>query len=334
MPIDRLLLPLVPGTSKGIVVIIAPPGGGKTTALQYLRAILPADMQLGLFDASQVVEARQAAASGLVVLTTADAQAADDFVEVFTLCPWTLDDCLEYLAAVHRQSCSSVLSRLGRDRSLSVLRGSPQLLSLVMDAMAGDVSLENSRDILRRQVQQIIPAGPALDRLILDGPIHAPLNNEQWRWWRHEAIQQICSADWIASQLCQGIIPKKLESMDEGADLVPEIGAAVRSQPAAIDYLTQFLHRQKRSPAIAMVASILLAVDANWRPADARGLNLVGAHLPSVRWAGMDLTAALLQGANLAGADLSGAILNAANAEGADLSGASLRGALWSSPGL
>jgi len=306
------------------VLITGEPGGGKTTALRHLAGVVPPAAQVVYFDAEETAEAHQAARSGLAVLAALDTPAAGTCVEVFELSPWTLDDCLEYLVALHRDQCASVLGRLGRDPSLSLLNGSPRLLSLVMDVMAGDPSLLSARDILRHHVRRIIPPGTARDRLIRDGPRDAARNTDVWRWWRHELIRQICVADWICAQLCDGVIPDQLRHIVDRAYLIPEIAAAVQEQPAAIKCLQRLLFSDKRSRAVAMAASILLAADASWRPPDGRELNLSNALLRGARWARVDLSNSLLVGANLAGADLTGADLSAAYADRANLSGAKL----------
>src|SRR5665213_1892994 len=329
LPIDRMLLPVIRGKSRGIVFITAPPGGGKTTALRHLRAVLPTDAQVPLFDAHQAADAKQAAASRIVVLAGVDPQPHAGFVDVIVVSSWTLDDCLEYLVARHREACASILERLRNDQSLSNSRGSPQFLTLAMDAMACDPSLRTSWEIVRHRIHQIIPPGMALDRLILDGPLHAPLSTEQWRWWRHEEVRRICYADWIAGQLCEGLMPKQLYNMDHGAPLVPDIAAAVRHQPRAIVCLERFLVADRQSSAAPMAASVLLAADPNWRPSDGLGLNLNlwGALLSGARWSGLNLSGSALRCAHLAGADLSGANLCGAAADCADLSGANLHGA-------
>jgi uncharacterized protein YjbI with pentapeptide repeats len=328
LPIDRMLLPLIHSRSSGIVMITAPPGGGKTIALRHLHAVLPPDAQVSFFDAHQAADARQAGISGLIVLAGVDPKPGKGFADVIALSPWTLDDCLEYLVAFHRPQCASVLSRLKDDPSLVNLGGSPQFLTIVMDAMAGDPTLKTSWEIVRHHIHQIIPPGMALDRLILDGPLHAPLSNEQWRWWRHDEVKRICSADWIAGQLCKGVIPAQLHNMDDGAALVADIAGAVRHQPAAIACLERFLVLDRGSNAAPMTASILLAANPDWRPTSelGRNLNLSGALLSGARWSGLNLSGCMLRCTRLAGADLTGVNLYGAVADCADFTGAKLRG--------
>ncbi len=327
LPLAQLLLPVIHGKVNGIVIITAPAGGGKTTALQHLRRIVPADAIVGFFDADQASEACTESASRLVVLATAGDPPDANLLDVFSLAPWTLDDCMEYLVARHRPRCKSVLDRLSCDTTFSELGGSPQLLSLVMDAMAADESLQTSRGVLRDHLQNIIPPGLARDRLIIDGPSFAPLNTQQWRWWRHESVQQICVADWIAESLCIGHLPHQLRTMETAGDLITAVAAEVRQQPAAREFLERSVNVDRTSAAVAVAASILLAADPDWRPIVARGLNLSGAKLAGAQWSGVDLTGALLIGANLTGADSSGADLGVANLDRADLTGANLRSA-------
>jgi energy-coupling factor transporter ATP-binding protein EcfA2 len=327
VPIDQLLLPVLRSASRGIALITGEHGGGKTTALQHLHAVLPAVAPVTLYDADELAEAQRAAKAGMVVLTAVDAPVDGKFIEVFELSPWTLDDCLEYLVALHREQCASVVSRLERDPSLSLLNGSPRLLSVVMDAMAGDPTVQTSRDVLRHHARQIIPPGAARDRLMREGPAYAPLDHEQLRWWRHKLVREVCTADWIVGQLCEGIVPDQLYHMADRAYLIPQIANAVQHEPAAIDCLGRFVQAHKRSPAVAMVASILLAVDPDWRPADGRGLNLCRAILEGAKWAGVDLLGCSFMNANLSRAELDGADLSHVNLHRADLTGASLRGA-------
>jgi uncharacterized protein YjbI with pentapeptide repeats len=324
LPIDRLVREVIAKSKRGIVQITSEPGGGKTTALRYLQTALPGELQVECFDAHQVLEARQAAQMRLVVLMAATPLSDTEYVDAFALSPWTPDDCLEYLVKRHREQCASVIARLDRDQSVAVMAGSPQLLSLVMEAMARDQRLTDSREILRSYVRQMYPPGRVRDSLAIYGESRAPLSFTQRSWWRYDAVRQICMADWAATQLCQGIISPRRYDIRENAHLIPEIASIVRGLPAAIDFLNAILKSNHPLTVVPMAASIRLAADPDWRPAHAKKLHLVGANLAGAKWAGIDLTGSNLQGANLSNADLREAKLEGVNCAGADLSGAKL----------
>jgi uncharacterized protein YjbI with pentapeptide repeats len=326
LPIDQFVIPIIEKNDRGVVLITAPPGGGKTLALDYLRTVLSARREVGFFDSHQIDPAFRAGASGLVILATQMLEPPGEVLDTIFISRWTLDDCMEYLHVRHRAACKSVLARLGRDPTLPTLEGSPQLLVPVMDSMAADERVDTCQDALRHHIRKIFPPAPGSDPLVSQNLSSPKLNDERYRWWRHALVQNICVAGWIVPQLASGYIPPQLQTVN--AALIPEIASQVRLEPAAIDCLEKFVQSAGRSVEVPMVASILLAVDPNWRPTDGRGLNLCNAHLSNARWFGVALAGSLLMGANLSGADLSGSNLTAANAEGANLSHATLRGSV------
>jgi uncharacterized protein YjbI with pentapeptide repeats len=322
LPIEKFILPLIAEGRGGVVRLVSPPGGGKTTAMKYLNAILPADAAVEMVDEDKLF--RASGGVGIWLVTFA-AQLKQEVVEILEICPWTLDDCMEYLAATHRGQCASVLERLSRDASIGTLKGSPQLLTLVMDAMAGDSKWECARDILRDHAWGIMPQGfreawngGRADKFSVDHGLEA--------WWRHEAVRLGYTAQWIVEELCQGRVPGYLRDVSN-MDLVPDIAAAVWNRPAALEQLENMIVPWLRGEGAAMAASILLCTNPDWRPKDGRGLNLKGARLPSVRWTGIDLSSTFLDGAWLIGGDLSGACLNECTAGHAKFNGTNLRGA-------
>jgi hypothetical protein len=195
LPLAELLLPVIRSMNKGIILITAPPGGGITTALAHLRAVFPADLRVKIFDSNKVGPARRQARDCPVVLGATAPFSDEHCLEHFSLSAWTLDDCIEYLVARHPQQCRSVIARLEEDQSLATLKGSPQLLTMVMDAMADNESHIESRQILRDHLRRIIPPGSVRDRLIIDGSLHAELKNDQWHWWRHRRFHPSDSGD-------------------------------------------------------------------------------------------------------------------------------------------
>ena len=99
LPLDELIRPIVERTTRGIILLTAPPGGGKTTAIRYLRNVLPSDGSIACFDTEDAIAAYSAA--GLAVLAAIEPAVGFSYLEVFTINPWSIDDCLEYLLANH-----------------------------------------------------------------------------------------------------------------------------------------------------------------------------------------------------------------------------------------
>jgi uncharacterized protein YjbI with pentapeptide repeats len=297
---------------------------------------------VALFDADQITAARAAARTTLVIVTADSADPAWQPLDVLELCPWVLMDCMEYMAARHRQQCASVLRRLAADSSIDALKGSPQLLALVMDRMADDPLSEQCSEVLRQFSWHLIPPGPIHDRLMAgsaerlrSGGISNWLTNSiaglllgsaQQRWWRHEAVQRVFAAEWIANQLCIGNVPDLLKNM-VAQPLLTDIVAAVRIRPAAIARLEAIVRDDPQGFDVAMAASILMRIDPGWRPPRAKWINLTAADLRGARWAGVDLDSAFLIHADLTDADLSGAILVGARGLNARLVRTNLRGA-------
>ena len=320
LPLDRLVGPVLSARGRGLVVVTAPPGGGKTTAALHLRATLPT---AAVFDEHQSSEAIKDAGHGWAVLLTVAPLVEP--VATFALRPWDADDRLEYLVARHRPACAAVLRRLAVDSSVDLLDGSPQLTAMVLDAMAADPSCDTVRDALRQHAWRTVPPGPALDALMTTtSDSTRPIDAGQRTWWRHDGYQRVCTADWIADRLAHGVTPIQMTNARHYGGRADEIAAAARLRPAAVTHLARLV---SIAPTEAIAASVLLAIDPAWRPTDGRGLYLAGARLAGARWAGLDLTDATLAGADLRGADLSAADLTRANANGADLTAARLTGA-------
>ncbi len=326
VPVDRLVASAAHG--RGLILLVGGPGGGKTTALQYLAATLPPDVSVTLCDTHQSTEARRAVTTGVAVLATVDTPSAAGAIDVFTLCPWTVDDCLEYLVAAHRGACASVLKRIAADPSFDLLAGVPELVAMVLDVMAGQEGVATARDALRLHAARVLTPVETFERLMTHGTLGTPLMPQHVRWLRHPGFEQVCTADWIVAELGAGRLPGKLLQADLRAPaLVVEIAVVLRDRPGAFEHLRAHAEADVRSDAVPMVATLLLAADPAWRPSISRGINLARAALHRAQWAGLDLSGALLTAADLRDADLNRANLTDATASAVDLTGANLRGA-------
>lgn len=337
LPLNRLIVPLVESVRVGLICIVAPPGGGKTTALRYLRAVLSAHPDIHLFDEDQQARAEDVARSHRAIL--ACKCFVNTAIETFELCPWTLDDCMEYLAGLHRPQVASVLDRLAKDESVELIKGSPDLLSFVIDEMAANPSLATARQTLREFIEHLALPPPlqkefaelCFERLGIAAPEPStaptsPRDLESLRWFRHEVVQRVFLGQFIARQLARREVPACLENMTAQL-LLSEIASAVGDHAGAIDTLDHLVATDPRSPAVPMAASVLVKVNPAWRPSSKAALNLSSAVLRGARWAGIDLRYANLFLADLTGADLSGADLSKVDAQGVRLERANLRGA-------
>jgi uncharacterized protein YjbI with pentapeptide repeats len=340
LPIERLILPYLREKARGVISIAAPPGGGKTTALRHLRAVFSEYPLIRFFDGNQPQYATKAGESELVASTCESTEPKKQVLARFELCPWTIDDCMEYLAALHRDQLPSVLKRLSEDPSLEMLKGSPELLTLVMDQMAGDTSLTTAREALRRFVAERFLHSAQRDTLmvvccrrvgILNLDIDPKLlarsqpTMEQKRWFRHEAIQKVLVGEWIADDLVGGRISSCLRNMVSKEELA-EIAASVACREVAIEKLDELVTDDPTHSAVPMAASILLRINPAWRPTGgAWPLNLDGAVLRSAQWATMNLDSAKLSCADFTDADLSGANLSQAKADFLRMTRANLR---------
>ena len=96
-----------------------------------------------------------------------------------------------------------------------------------------------------------------------------------------------------------------------------DVVTALRHRPAAIAVLNHvFQHANRESD--SMAASLLLAVDPNWRICTGRPYHLREAMLSGAKWSGIDLQDVQLGSANLSRADLCNARLNRASARAAN----------------
>src|SRR5262249_47714251 len=69
---------------------------------------------------------------------------------VYQIAPWTEDEVIEYLLAVHRQRCSCVMRRYYDSADKDLLSGNPELWRAVLDRLASDDTIPTVKDALRR----------------------------------------------------------------------------------------------------------------------------------------------------------------------------------------
>jgi uncharacterized protein YjbI with pentapeptide repeats len=324
LPLEDEVQALLDAGVRGIVHLVGPPGSGKSTALQDLAARVPPDAPLELKDEAAATMQAHTQANHLVVIA---ATAAPERLggPIFRLAPWGKDDVIEYLLGVHRPRCAAVMARLpGGEQEL--LRGLPELWQVVLDQMAADPSLADTRTALlchlKAQLDDPIlllqAQGMCLEALTQEGTdaTIAPESLARAGFaptavciLRHAAVQMLLAAEGIAADLCRHANCDYL-ALCLPRPLVQAAGRPIASDERALSYLYVLVSGPGQGS--AMAASLLHSATPGWAPEPGQVPVLAGAYLDRVDWPGIqlpeaDLRAADLEQAHLEGADLSGA---------------------------
>lgn len=110
LPLEDHVIALLQSKVRGVVSIFGPAGSGKTIALRHLAAVLGPREDLCFADNRYPAWVDAAAERSLVLFTSRDRR--DESIHAFEMSPWTQDEIIEYLLAVHREQCSSVMADL------------------------------------------------------------------------------------------------------------------------------------------------------------------------------------------------------------------------------
>ena len=333
LPLERVVRGFIDAGARGVIVVHAPPGGGKTTALSHLCAVLSEFLSRVYIVDEPLYTAHLRQNHELSVVALREPGSHD--LALLELVPWAEDEWIEYLAANHRATVAPVMSRLKEDATRHALAGAPQLWTIVLEAMAADELLATASAALRRHLLTLFPdnrsrvaAGSAAAcTLRCEGvlaPARVELSDGVVSLLRHRIVRLILAADWLATALSAGGAPPVPLAQPLERDLLSEAGVALRDSAAARARLADLLHRDRNRAYDAAAASLLLATDLSWRPSELRGRRLLSARLDGASWNGIDLTGADLTAATFRGAQFSRATLVSAALASADFSRANL----------
>jgi uncharacterized protein YjbI with pentapeptide repeats len=332
--------PFLAAGAKGVIAVLGPGGSGKSTALRHLAAVLNAGSDVAFLDEPTHVEVFGARADHhLIVYAATRAREGFRHLALYSLAPWDNDDLIEYLLAVHKTRCASVMARVRPEDHL-LFQGIPDLWHIVLERLADEPALGDARSALHRYLEAQLPDTDLLERVrsaCLNVAVTEPggavaslerlakpgFGGALLRALRHPAVQMLLAAERIGADLrwdadCD-FLAKRLPR-----ELVRTAAVEVRGEERAIEHL----HRLLAGPAWshAMAASLLHATGTGWVPPPGGKHELAGAYLDGARWPGAQLAGANLQMADLSAADLRGADLSDVRAVEADLSHALLQG--------
>jgi uncharacterized protein YjbI with pentapeptide repeats len=344
LPLEDEIQALVAAGARGVVYVVGPVGSGKTTALQHLAAVLPSDARVSLLAETDALAWDPTAADRLVVRAAASPGAEPGVVN-YRLAPWGHDDFIEYLLAVHRDRCASVLARV-RSADGDLLQGVPELWRIVLDQLAQDLSIPDARGALGRYLQAQLSDTDLVERarsvclnaLVNEGsgpPGPAPafgaagFGHDVLRVLRHPQAQLLLAAKRVAADLRTQAVRTQADCDCLALRLPHALVRAVAADVAGDDRALRHLRDLIAGPpwSHAMAASLLHAADPGWVPEPGRVPVLAGAYLEHAAWAGVQLPRADLRETDLSHADLSRANLDGADASQARLRHARLRGA-------
>ncbi len=135
--------------------LYGPPGAGLTTALRHLQWVFGSQSGFTFVDLDFPATVFEQRAAGLIGLPPAKARGQG--ILKCKLASWGRDEWIEYLLAVHKPQCPSVMKRLQADPLAGSRLGHPALCSQVLDLLATDENLTSTRDAIIRIIDAQFP---------------------------------------------------------------------------------------------------------------------------------------------------------------------------------
>ena len=311
-------------------------GAGKTVALRHLAVALAEYPQVRYVDAPRPEELE--GIPDPVVFTALRPWPTRQAVHWCELAPWSEDDLIEYLLAIHRSECGSVIQRLHQAADTDLLGGVPELCRVVLDYMADHPASAGARaslfallkdneqlarvlGLIRIHTAEPLGVSGAVWTQVRRWLLRSSVGEEEIRLLRHAPVQTMLSAEVLIRDLAAGAAAWVKCGVSH--EVIEEAAARVASSPQLLADLEDAMPVAAEHE-MPMIASILHEVSEDWRPPRTGRICLRGAHLCGARWRGLDLSRVHLEEARLAHADLRWAILRGSCIKDADLQEAHL----------
>lgn len=335
------------GDTPGVIAIIGPAGSGKTTALRFLELQDSSTLRTYIDEPTKESLFKNFSKPQIVYAARKPIR-LNRPLKVMTLAPWNSDDCIDYLLATDRTACARVMQRLG-GMDLTALRGLPELLRVVLDALrAGEGgSLE---EILRRRFDSLNPEQLecalkwcfatllpyrsqsqllGYDARIELGLQHATMQklgvpDHQLRLMQHGAVQKLLAVELALHRLKNRALA--CYAIPWPRDLVRAVAERVSSDAETLSVMADGM-RQPETNTQPMLASVLVSANKNWIPHHEDGRCYEGAYLDGAHWPEADLRLANFMDASLTRIHLDHADLQQARFHKSKLVSAMLRGA-------
>jgi uncharacterized protein YjbI with pentapeptide repeats/energy-coupling factor transporter ATP-binding protein EcfA2 len=320
----------------GAVAILGPPGSGKTVALEHLAAFLPASANVIYLDEASATDIQPFLLDHLVFYTPRPGSPSEPSLISFRLAPWTRDELVVYLAAAHRERCSSVLDRLPKSDPLP-FAGLAAIWRIILDRMAEDDGIPDAEAALARYVEDVFrneqlaqhARNACLGFLALagrnqSGPENAFFPKNLNHLLQCPDVQVLLATDQIIRDLVRESVCEFLR-WNLPANLIRSVGARLAGDERRLQRLSDLFRGPAKTH--AMTASLLAAADKTWVPRRGSIRQLKGALITRVCWPGVHLASLDLEEADFTQADLHGAVLDRAHAPSSKFQFSDLRGA-------
>ncbi len=340
--LEELVAEMAAAGEVAVLTLYGPRGVGITTALRHLQHLFGSQVDLTLTDLNSAVLFEQRT-SGMIGFPVNGVSSGSGMLEC-RLSGWERDEWIEYLLAVHRDRCASVMRRIHHDPFAVSLCGNPNLWSQVLDELAADEGLTGVKSALIRIVERWFPDSTSrreTERRIFQDmtgcggkplgwmTMGSSLSVEQVRLLYVPAVALLMAsqAAWDDLQMVDVYgLPQKWPR-----ELVDDVGAKVAESPSMQDKLRGWLV-PKYHNAHPLAVSLLHAAKASWQLEPARffgilrgQLNLAGAFLEGADCSKLKLARCNMTGASFSHAQFTATNLRKAIAQKAQFDGACLR---------
>lgn len=151
--LDELVEEMAAAGDVATLIVSGRRGAGTTTALGHLQHVIGTRSRLEFIEA--VESCGEKSSAMILFLDRSPRQAAASLK--CELAGWDRDEWIEYLLAVHKDRCASVMRRLQQDPDVSLLEGNANLCCQVFDQLAADDSLPGVKSALRQIIDNHFP---------------------------------------------------------------------------------------------------------------------------------------------------------------------------------
>jgi uncharacterized protein YjbI with pentapeptide repeats len=332
------------GTAR--IALVAPAGGGKSTALGLLRARF--GDAIAFLDEPEPGDLRHVDARRPLVYA-AHRPLPGKHQACLELAPWDADDVLDHLMALAPERAGELFPGLVADPLAPALRGSPELWSAAIGEILARPPACGLDRALQRRVRDA--CGSAARRRMIARASHALLHGDEelaLRLWqelvlrygdhepgdtlvRHTVVRRILARDLVALWLRAGHADGRV-SAEIDADLGEAVGRRVAALPRVRRILEARLLQRSKEPTApeqgsdrrAGEVAILHAMDPGWLAHLCASDDAMRVHAQGTRLAGLAADGATCGSLALVDCDLARASLAAARIDTLDVSRSSL----------